>query len=248
MAAAALILYLGAWLLRRVRDDAMARQCECNLRQLGLALHNYHDTYKCLPAAYYLDQAGTPLHSWRIRVLPFVEQNTIFDAYRFDEPWDSPHNITLGQRQPEKFPGAPALGPPHCYFCPLHPELYDREQTSYAMIEGPGTALPVGQERRLDDFPDGVANTIIVAEIDHDRMHWLEPRDLHVDRMSFQINDPTRPSISSQHPRGPAVLFADGKVYRLAPNVPPSLVKALVTVDGGESIDRQRLLESGELR
>ena len=215
---------LAAWGLLRLRSTVLADRCSGHLHDISIALHNYHEIYSCFPTAYYTNDAGEGLHSWRLRVLPFLEQNTIYDAYRFDEPWNSPHNIGLGPSRPKKLPDHPGLGPPLSYFCPLEPELYERELTSYAMIVGPGTAFPVGQERSIDDLPDGPANTIVVAEIDHDRMHWMEPRDLHVEHMSFCINDPTQPSISSQHPQGPAVLFADGEVFRLSPNTPAALV------------------------
>lgn len=242
-------LCLAIWGFAAVLDHARAEQCNRNLRQIGLAFQNYHETYKCFPAAYYTDDAGVPLHSWRIRVLPYLEQNTIYDSYHFDEPWNSRHNLALGRSPPKKFPDSPdGRGPPACLFCPLESGLYEQEKTSYAMIVGPGTAFPVGRERRIDEFPDGAANTIIMAEVDHDRMHWLEPRDLHVERMSLCVNDQAQPSISSQHPQGPAVLFADGSAFRLSPNVPPRLVKALISVDGGESITRQRLLDDGQLR
>lgn len=241
-------LCLVIWGLSASRDHARAHQCSRNLRQIGLALQNYHDTYKCFPAAYYTDDAGVPLHSWRIRVLPYLEQSTIPDSYHFDEPWNSRYNLAVGRRGPKKFPDSQDLGSPRPFFCPLEPGSYEQQKTSYAMIVGPGTAFHVGRERRMDQFPDGAANTIIVAEIDHDRMHWLEPRDLHVERMSFRINDQAQPSISSQHPQGPAVLFADGRVFRLSPSVSPTLVEALITVEGGESISRLRLINDGQLR
>jgi hypothetical protein len=76
----------------------------------------------------------------------------------------------------------------------------------------------------------------------------MEPRDLHVERMSFRVNDQRRPSISSQHPEGPAILFADGNPFRLAPHVTPALVKLLITVDGGEEVNRQSLIDDGQLR
>ncbi len=84
---------------------------------------------------------------------------------------------------------------------------------------------------------DGLSATIFISEIARSDIHWMEPRDLHIDRMSFQINDKTKPSISSHHRGGAHVLFADGSVRFLRDSTPPEIVRALLTIDGGEEID-----------
>src|SRR3990172_9467251 len=66
--------------------------CKNNLHQIEMALHYYHDKYHCFPPAYVADASGRPLHSWRVLLLPFLEQENLYRQYRFDEPWDGPHN------------------------------------------------------------------------------------------------------------------------------------------------------------
>jgi hypothetical protein len=99
----------------------------------------------------------------------------------------------------------------------------------------------------LNSVGDGIANTILVAESTNVHGLWSEPKDLDFDRMSFRVNDPTRVSISSNHRLGPAVVFADGSVFRLDPKIPEQIVKGLLTANGGEKIDREEIHRSGWL-
>jgi hypothetical protein len=99
----AVFLILGVVLLPAAMNGSgqgAARRMVCsnNLKQLGLALHNYHQTYGCFPPAYVADEDGRPMHhSWRVLVLPFLEQQQLYDQYRFDEPWDGPNNRKLAE-------------------------------------------------------------------------------------------------------------------------------------------------------
>lgn len=68
---------------RNVRPAAYRSQCKNNLKQIGLALHNYHDEYQAFPPAYTVDADGKPLHSWRTLILPYMEQKA---AVRQDRP------------------------------------------------------------------------------------------------------------------------------------------------------------------
>ena len=95
----------------------------------------------------------------------------------------------------------------------------------------------------MTDLRDGPENTILLAEIAHSDIHWMEPRDLATQTMSFQVNDPGRPSISSYHPGGPAVIFADRiTAYRLQSTIRPETLKALITIQGGEPVSRDKLI------
>src|ERR1700690_1532678 len=86
-------------MLPPVTDGRPARRTECknHLKQLALAMHNYHDTYGSFPPAYIPDKNGRPMHSWRVLLLPFLEFGPLYDQYRFDEPWNGPHNRELAK-------------------------------------------------------------------------------------------------------------------------------------------------------
>jgi len=82
--------------VQSAREAARRAQCSNNLKQIALAFHNYHDTYRTFPPAYIPDEDGNPKHSWRVLILPFLEQRALYEQYNFDEPWDSPNNRIVG--------------------------------------------------------------------------------------------------------------------------------------------------------
>ena len=79
------------------------RRCPNNLKQIAMALDNYHDTYGCFPPAYSIDEQGRPMHSWRILILPYLEGPSAYQGYDFNEPWDGPNNRQLAEQIPGVF-------------------------------------------------------------------------------------------------------------------------------------------------
>jgi type II secretory pathway pseudopilin PulG len=204
------------------RQAARQAQCSNNLKQINLALINYSVQYGSLPPAYIADEDGTPMHSWRVLVLPFLDQS-IYDQYDFDEPWDGPNNSQLADQMPA------------CYQCPSH-STGAPNQTSYVVVNGPGLAFDGDKAINLDtDLRDASYDTILVVESSSAGVHWMEPRDLDLQTMSLQINDPSgTSSISSDHRRGAWVGFADGSVRFFENSVDPVVIQGLLTIDGGE--------------
>src|SRR5262249_54155708 len=92
---------VGAGLLmpavQKVRMAAGNAQGQNNLKQIALAMHNYNDAYNGkLPAhAIYSKDGKKPLLSWRVAILPFIEQDNLYQQFHLDEPWDSEHNKKL---------------------------------------------------------------------------------------------------------------------------------------------------------
>ena len=194
-----------------------------NLKQIGLALQNYRDAYGYFPPAYVADENGRPLHSWRMLILPWLEQKEIYDQYRFDEPWDGPNNRKLHDLR---------VSP---YLCPSHPG--ERHSTAYVAVVGPGTAWRGVEPMRLEEVPDGQDRTILLVEVSAPSIHWMEPRDLELDRMSFAINGPNNAAgPSSRHPGGANILLVDGAVRFLKEALAATSLRALLTVAGGEEV------------
>ena len=216
--------------------DAREAACQTNCRghfcQLNLALSNYQEVYGSLPPAYVADADGKPMHSWRVLILPFMDGNDLYEKYRFDEPWNSPHNSQLQHSHPRRQYCCPGCSDPdHSVF------------TNYVVIVGPNTAFPGATSTQTKDFEDGDANTILIAEINNSDIHWMEPRDLSFESMSFQLNDPKRPGISSPHLKGPGVCFHDVcSGFRLHSSISSNTLCALTTISGHEPVVRSRLI------
>jgi prepilin-type processing-associated H-X9-DG protein len=199
---------------------ARRAQCFNNLKQIGLALHNYHDAHGTLPAAAIVDRDGRPLLSWRVALLPQLEHDALYAKFHLDEPWDSPHNLPLVESMPS------------VYGCPSDWERKSGE-TGYQAVLGPKSAFTSGfMPLKLADFTDGTDQTLAVGET-HRTVPWTKPQDL-----SFQDPSPLHGlgSRHSYHSNGFNVLFVDGGVRWLKTTIAPNVLDALLTRNGGEAI------------
>ncbi|MBM4090163.1 MAG: DUF1559 domain-containing protein, partial [Planctomycetes bacterium] len=89
--------------VQSAREAARRTSSSNNLKQIALAMHNYHDVYKKFPPRASLDANGKPLLSWRVHILPFVEEVALYEQFKLDEPWDSPHNSQLIDKMPRVY-------------------------------------------------------------------------------------------------------------------------------------------------
>ncbi|HWB08319.1 MAG TPA: DUF1559 domain-containing protein [Pirellulales bacterium] len=205
------------------QQAARRSACVNNLKQIGLALHNYHDVYGRFPAPSVSAADGKPMHSWRVAIVPFLISHPFYMRYDFNRPWDSPANLRLAKSFCPSF-----------YVCPSANQPSGSGLTNYVMVVGPKAASRAGSWTGLDQITDGPANTVIIAEIADSDIFWSEPRDLNMDEMSFQINDPSKPGISSHHLHGAMVLFADGTVKFLDESTKPDDLRAMLTASAGD--------------
>ena len=209
------------------RDAALRAQCSNNLRQIALAMRNYEVANGSFPPAYLPDKHGKPMHSWRVLLLPYLEQQDLHDRYRFDEPWNSAKNRKITDL---------AIG---FYQCPGQP-AGNGSDTNYVMIAGPHALSKGAESRKITEITDGLANTIMIVEVADSGIPWAEPRDLQFNRLSFKINGAKGKEISSYHPQGANVAFCDGSVRLLKNGTNPQLVKAMATIDVGESVTEEK--------
>jgi prepilin-type processing-associated H-X9-DG protein len=205
--------------VQAAREAARRSQCNNNLKQIGLALQTYNDIYGTFPPAYIPDANGKPMHSWRVLILPFMEQKSLYDRYNFDEPWDGPNNRQLSAMIPAS------------YHCPADPA---GTSTNYAVITGPGTMFDGETAATGMSITDGTSNTIMVVETTAG-MNWMEPRDLDLNTMTLQVNA-SPAEISSHHPGGANILFADGHTTFLQQSILAQVLRALITKAGDEPI------------
>lgn len=224
----AALLIGGLYLLPTVQTTTKRKRSPChnNVLQLGIALFNYDTSYGSLPPAFLADDDGKPMHSWRVLVLPFLDQNDLYKQYNFDEPWDGPNNRKLETKMPALFA------------CP-DDSARKNLRTSYVVVVGQQTPFQGRHSRSVTRIPDGSSNTILVAEMADSGIHWMEPRDLEFEKMSYEIGVRSSLGIRSSHGRasskGARTIFCDGSSRYLS-QIKPDIVKALLTADGGEMI------------
>jgi hypothetical protein len=200
-----------------------------NLKQIALAFHNYHSSKNRFPApVLYGGATGKVPYSWRVAILPFLEQQELYNQYNCDEPWDGPNNRKLLDKMPAVYchPG-PDGGPS------------SQINASYFVFTGNGTALsptsdppgagsgPTGPT--IADFFDGTSTTILAVEAQRD-VPWTKPEDI-----PFDPNGPV-PELGNVSPDGFDAVFADGAVRFISKTVNPQVLKALITRSGGEVI------------
>jgi hypothetical protein len=148
------------------REAARRNAAINNLRQLGLGLLNYESANGHFPARAIADSDGKRLLSWRVAILPYLEQSALYDQFHLDESWDSPHNLKLASQMPAVFasPGHEQDG-----------------KTNYQMPVAEGTAFFNQQdEPKLQNFKDGTSHTILLVESDR-FVPWTRPDDHEVD-------------------------------------------------------------------
>ena len=219
---------LAALLLPAVqaaRGAARRAQCINNMKQIGLALHNYNSAYGCFPPAYIADENGRPMHSWRVLILPFLEQQAIYDRYDFNEPWDGPNNRQLADTVV------------NVYRCPSDNNNVDETETDYLMVVGPNAFSDGPTARKVADITDGTSNTIMLVEMSNSGVNWMEPVDWDTTTASFTIDDGSPGELRSEHPGLVNVGFADGSVRSLSNDESPENLKAMTTINGGEMVN-----------
>jgi hypothetical protein len=187
-----------------------------------LAVANYHDNYGSLPPAYIADRNGTPMHSWRVLLLPFLEQQALYEEYNFDEPWNGPNNRKLLAKRPSVYAFSDS-------------DLASGGVTNYLAVVGNETVWPFDKSLSLKQIADG-GNTIIVVENHSAGIQWTEPRDLEFATMNFDVAAEPADGVSSRFDP-PAVVTLDGSVQALSMRLPPAALRARLTANGQEEAE-----------
>ncbi|MEC9004995.1 MAG: DUF1559 domain-containing protein, partial [Planctomycetota bacterium] len=209
--------------VQAARDAARRVSSKNNLKQIGIALHNYHETFRQLPVGeservQYQD--GKQLLSWRVHLLPFLEQDFLYRQFKLNEPWDSPHNIKLLDQIPPVY---------------VNPRYDLGNRTVYVAPEGPQTVLGSGKPVRFRDVSDGTSQTIavITAGPAH-AVPWTKPQDLAL--------DPDDPVSSIGAERGSfQALLLDGSVQTISTTISGEMLKRLIQRNDGQPVNLDRV-------
>lgn len=184
-----------------------------NLRRIGEALNRYQREKGRFPTPAIYDWRSSPLLSWRVELLPSLGYEDLHKQFHLDEPWDSPHNRKL----------VPLIPPVY-----QSPERFD-EQTNYMVPLSSGTAFPGRQGVVVDNVEDGVANTVVLLEVDDERaVPWTSPGDY---RMNYAKPADGMGELRSGHF---FAVWGDGAVGQIPVDQAAKHWKAMMSIDGGE--------------
>jgi len=201
--------------VQAARQAAQRMSSSNNLKQIMLAMHNYHAAYNRLPPAAIMDDAGKPLLSWRVAILPFIEEQELYQKFHLDEPWDSEHNLPLSKELPVVY-ATPGLS--------LEPGL-----TIMQAAVGDDIGMRPDKKTAFRDFLDGLSNTILIFEVNPDAaVVWSKPEDIEID-----LEDPLA-NLGKAKQGGFHVGMGDGAVKFVSASVNPELFKKLLTRAGNE--------------
>jgi RNA polymerase sigma factor (sigma-70 family) len=204
--------------LIKARREVVAGQIAINnLKQIGLALHNYHDAQKTFPAhAIYAKDGKTPLLSWRVAILPYIAEDDLYKEFKLDEPWDSAHNKKLIPKMPKIY--EPTLG------------KKDEGKTLIQVFTGPDTVFNGSKKMKLQDITDGTSNTILALEA-KEMVTWTQPTDLTLPKAKDKM-----PELGGRFSKGFHVVMGDGSVRMVPADASAKLLRAMVTPAGGEVV------------
>jgi hypothetical protein len=182
-----------------------------NLKQMALGFHVYHDKNQRFPRDI-TDKNGKPLLSWRVAILPHVDEAKLYEQFKLDEAWDSENNKKLLEKMPK------------LYTAPRG--KFEKGHTFYQSFAGPG-AFMSGNDLKLFDITDGTSNTFMVVEAG-DEVPWTKPADV-----AFDPKKPL-PKLGGIFEGDFNVCFADGFVRHVKKGVKDEILKKFIVTNSGE--------------
>ena len=208
--------------VQAVRSAARRTQSANNLKQMALAAHNYESAFMHFPSGDGPVNKGGPAVSWRVKILPFIEQNNLYEMYNVDEPWDSENNRKILEMMPEVFQNPASMAQPG--------------YTVYRGIGGKNGAMGVdgqgnSRDTRIGNIVDGTSNTIMLVEApDRAAVPWTKP-DGGVDPTKVRPEH-----MIGNYPGGFNAAFCDGSVHFIPTSILPETLKNLMEMNDGNII------------
>jgi prepilin-type processing-associated H-X9-DG protein len=202
--------------MEHMQTDSARMAGANNLKQIGLAIHNYAAVHNKLPAAAAPEGDGKFPVSWRVRILPYIDQDALYRQYKMDEPWDSEHNKKLLGKMPVT------------YRNPVKPSA---TETPYQVLVGDNTIFPAAGGVGFMDIVDGTSNTILAIETGA-QVPWTKPEDV---KFPFPVQG--KPDFGGLHEGGYNVLMGDGSVQFFSKHLDPKALHSFITRNGGEVIE-----------
>jgi hypothetical protein len=211
--------FAEAYLIAKKRAESIGAvtMSANNLKQIGLAMHNYYSAEGQFPPAAVCDKTGKPLLSWRVLILPYIDQEDLFKQFKLDEAWDSEHNKKLLPKMPKAYavPGKTQPGDTTAH---------------YRVFVGNGAGFDWIMGGKIENITDGTSNTLMCATAEK-AVPWTKPDELEFD----PDQDMTKLIGLSVNGRWQAVFF-DGSVRNSSNRPDKKTLHAIITRAGGEVI------------
>jgi hypothetical protein len=180
-----------------------------NLKFIGWAMHKFTARNDGrLPAAANRNR-GEALLSWRVAILPFLEEFSLYQRFHLEEAWNSPHNHALLKEMPR-------------VYAPVIAKAPTSHATYYQGIVGRGALFDGPEGTKIADFLDARRPTLMVVEADHP-VPWTKPEDV-----PYEGGGPL-PKLGGQFDDGFYVGFADGSAQFLSRKIAHELLRARIT-------------------
>ena len=206
--------------------QAARLQSELNqIRQLALAILNYEAAFSRFPNPFGVTEQTPGGLSWRVQILPFIEENKLYEQFKLDEPWNSEHNLKLVIEMPQVFKSPVMKGA----------KFQGEGKTIFQVPVGEGTAFDKEsfEEKGLTfgDFKDGTSNTILIVTVAPEKaVIWTKPADWEVN-----LDEPWT-GLRAEERGGLTVAHADSSAHRYPFTIKPEVLRALITKSGGEIV------------
>jgi len=210
-------------LTQDMRASAYRSQRMNNFKQLTLAMLNYESAKGTFPLSASYDESNRPLLSWRVHILPYLEQMELYKQFKLDEPWDSEHNRKLIEKMPAAFTDPdPAV----------RSAIGEKGRTTYVVPTGEGLIFGGKEPMKFRDVKDGTSNTILIVEVPPSKaVTWTKPEDWEVD-----LQDPLSGLVRDDREWFTAG-YCDGHASIRSTKNEPSVIRALLTPNGKEVVD-----------
>jgi prepilin-type processing-associated H-X9-DG protein len=208
--------------VQAARQSARRAVSMNNLKQISLAMIMYESANRHLPPAYIADKkTGKPLLSWRVAILPYLDQQALYQSFHLDEPWDSEHNKKLAETVVRIYRSPASRAAP--------------TMTNYLTVRGKDTAFPGKDPIRFADIIDGSSNTIMVVEAsDGKAVPWTKPDDFEYDEKQPAAG------LLGLWPGGFNAAFCDGSVRFLSATIDAEMLRRLFNRNDGKPVDTSR--------
>lgn len=209
--------------VQAAREAARRASCTNNMKHLGLGMHMFHDTNKRFPGYDDPDHPQYQPCSWRVQLMPYIEQDFVYQQYDRTQAWDSITNSVLED----------TISP--YYKCPSSPPGAGTD-TDYLTLVGPNGVFMQKGSTAIKDIRDGTSNTIMIVESHNSGVHWMDPRDLAIKDAKIVSVGSMGQGIKSHHPGVVNVTLCDGSVRSVSEDIDPRLLQSMITRSGGEDV------------